>query len=75
MEKLLNAMQVADWLGWHVKTLYRKVRRNEIALNVVRLGSREVAFRPSDVEEFVRARVVVRTGSGRPQAKKKKVER
>jgi predicted DNA-binding transcriptional regulator AlpA len=72
MEKLLTAQQVADGLGWHVKTLYRKCRNNEIALNVVRLGSREIAFRTADVEQFVRDRVVIRTGSAKPQAKKRK---
>jgi predicted DNA-binding transcriptional regulator AlpA len=71
MEKLLSAQQVADGLGWHVKTLYRKCRNNEIALNVVRLGSREIAFRTADVEQFVRERVVIRTGAG-PQIRKKR---
>jgi predicted DNA-binding transcriptional regulator AlpA len=71
MDKLLSAQQVADGLGWHVKTLYRKCRDNEIALNVVRFGSREIAFRPADVEQFVRERVVIRTGAG-PEVRKKR---
>jgi hypothetical protein len=71
MERLLSAQQVADGFGWHVKTLYRKVRRNEIALNVVRPG-RGIAFRPSDVEQFLSARVVVRTGEVPPQPRPRK---
>jgi excisionase family DNA binding protein len=72
MEKLLSAQQVADGLGWHVKTLYRKVRRNEVALNFVRVGTRGMAFRPTDVERYISTHEVTRTGAGKPKKRVKK---
>jgi hypothetical protein len=72
MEKLLSAEQVADGLGWHIKTLYRKCRNNEIALNFVRVGTRGMAFRPSDVERYISTHEVTRTGTGRPKKRVKK---
>jgi predicted DNA-binding transcriptional regulator AlpA len=68
MEKLLSAAQVADHLGMHVKTLYRKLRNNEIALNFEQLHRRTIAFKPSEVERFLSLREIRRDGSG---AKKK----
>ena len=64
MEKLLSAQQVADHLGMHVKTLYRLLRDNQIALTFVRLHGRMIAFRPSDVEMYLGSREVVRNGAG-----------
>jgi excisionase family DNA binding protein len=49
MEKLMTAQQVADVVGMHVKTLYRLLRDNQIALTFVRKHGRMIAFRPSDV--------------------------
>jgi predicted DNA-binding transcriptional regulator AlpA len=68
MDKLLSAAQVADHLGMHVKTLYRKLRNNEIALNFEQLHRRIIAFKPSEVERFLSLREIRRDGSG---AKKK----
>ncbi len=64
MEKLLSAQQVADFLGMHPKTLYKRLRENRIALSFVRLSERSIAFRPKDVEMYVSTREVVRTGDG-----------
>jgi excisionase family DNA binding protein len=68
MEKLLSAAQVADHLGMHVKTLYKLVRNNEIALNFERIHGRTIAFKPSEVERFLSLREIRRDGAG---AKKK----
>lgn len=64
MEKLLSAQQVADHLGMHPKTLYKLLRENRIALNFVRLHGRMIAFRPRDVELYLGAHEVIRTGGG-----------
>ena len=64
MEKLLSAKQVADHLGMHLKTLYRALRENRIALKFVRLQARTIAFRPKDVKAYLVAREVDRTGGG-----------
>jgi predicted DNA-binding transcriptional regulator AlpA len=65
MEKLLSAQQVADHLGMHPKTLYKLLRENKIALNFIRLHGRMIAFRPKDVELYLGAHEVVRTGGGK----------
>jgi predicted DNA-binding transcriptional regulator AlpA len=70
MEKLLSAKQVADLLGMHPKTLYKRLRENRIALNFVRLSDKSIAFRPKDVETYLGTHEVVRVGGGK--AKKKK---
>ena len=64
MEKLMTAQQVADNLGMHVKTLYRLIRHNHIALTFVRKHGRMIAFRPSDVERYLGSHEVVRDGAG-----------
>jgi len=64
MEKLLSAQHVADHLGMHVKTLYKNLRDNTMALNFIRVHGRMVAFRPSDVENYLNDREIIRTGSG-----------
>lgn len=69
MEKLLSAQQVADLLGMHPKTLYKRLRENRIALNFVQLSGRSIAFRPKDVEMYLSTHEVVREGGGK--AKKK----
>jgi len=63
-DKLLSAQQVADYLGIHVKTLYKLLRENKIALNYVRVHGRMIAFRPAAVELYVRTHEIVRDGSG-----------
>jgi predicted DNA-binding transcriptional regulator AlpA len=68
MEKRLSAVQVADHLGMHPKTLYRLLRENKIALNFERIHGRAIAFKPSEVERFLSLREIRRDGSG---AKKK----
>ena len=70
MEKLLSAQQVANLLGMHPKTLYKRLRENRIALNFVRLSDRSIAFRPKDVETYLSTHEVVRVGGGK--AKKRK---
>ncbi|SRR5260370_15765175 len=70
MEKLLSAQEVADLLGMHPKTLYKRLRENRIALTFVRLSSRSIAFRPKEVETYLSTHEVVREGGGK--AKKKK---
>jgi excisionase family DNA binding protein len=62
--KLLSAQQVADYLGMHVKTLYKLLRENKIALSYVRVHGRMIAFRPAAVELYVSTHEVERTGSG-----------
>lgn len=62
-DKLLSAQQVADYLGMHIKTLYKLLRENRIALNYVRVG-RMMAFRPAALELYVSTHEVVRDGSG-----------
>jgi excisionase family DNA binding protein len=69
MDKLLSAQQVADHLGMHPKTLYKALRENRMALNFIRLG-RTIAFRPADVEAYLNAREVARTGDG-PRKRRK----
>jgi predicted DNA-binding transcriptional regulator AlpA len=71
MEKLLSAQQVADHLGMHPKTLYKRLRENRIALNFVRLHGRMIAFRPKDVELYLGAHEVIRTGGGTKKAQRK----
>jgi predicted DNA-binding transcriptional regulator AlpA len=74
MEKLLSAAQVADHLGIHVKTLYKQLRENKIAITYVQLQGKTIAFRPSEIERFLRTREVRKNGSGlkatRTKAKK-----
>jgi len=60
----MTAQQVADNLGMHVKTLYRLIRDNHIALTFVRKHGRMMAFRPSDVERYLGLHEVVRDGAG-----------
>jgi hypothetical protein len=48
----------------HPKTLYKALRENRIALNFGRLQARTIAFRPMDVEAYLAAREVNRTGDG-----------
>ncbi|MGB2665599.1 MAG: helix-turn-helix domain-containing protein [Candidatus Acidiferrum sp.] len=64
MEKLLSAQQVAEHLGMHPKTLYKALREDRIALKFIRVKGRSIAFRPRDVEAFLSAREVKRTGGG-----------
>jgi len=70
MEKLLTAGQVADHLGMHVKTLYRLLRDNEIALTFVRKHGRMIGFRPSAVERYLGSHEVVRDGAGSGKPRK-----
>ncbi len=69
MEKLLSAQQVAEHLGMHPKTLYKLLRENKIALNFIRLHGRMIAFRPKDVELYLGAHEVIRTGDGPKKGK------
>jgi excisionase family DNA binding protein len=64
MEKLLSAAQVAEHLGMHVKTLYKLVRNNEIALSFVQIHGRTIAFKPTEIEKYVSMREIRRDGSG-----------
>jgi excisionase family DNA binding protein len=75
MEKLLSARQVADHLGMHVKTLYRLLRNNEIALTFVRKHGRLIAFRPSDVERYLGSHEVVPNGAGLRKKKPRKPQK
>lgn len=70
MEKLLTAQQVADHLGMHVKTLYKLVRENQIALNFIRVNGRTIAFRPADVQRYLDEREVIRTGESPKKPRK-----
>ena len=70
MEKLLSAQHIADHLGMHVKTLYKLLRDNQIALNFIRIHDRMIAFRPSDVESYLQDRVVIRTGDSPKRPRK-----
>jgi excisionase family DNA binding protein len=70
MEKLMTAQQVADVVGMHVKTLYRLIRDNHIALTFVRKHGRMIAFRPSDVERYLSLHEVVRNGAGQRKPRK-----
>jgi excisionase family DNA binding protein len=69
MDKLLSAQQVADHLGLHVKTLYKLVRENRIALTFVRIHGRTMGFRPADVELFLGSHQVTRDGSNNSKPK------
>jgi excisionase family DNA binding protein len=71
VEKLLSAQQVADYLGIHVKTLYRQIRENTIALNFVQLG-RLIAFRPAAVEKYIETHEIRRDGLGKQRVSKTK---
>ena len=71
-EKLLSAQQVSEFLGMHVKTLYRLVRDNRIALNFVRLPGRAIAFRPSAVQTYIDTHEVTRDGAGKKRKKSTK---
>jgi excisionase family DNA binding protein len=70
MEKLLTAQQVADHLGMHVKTLYKLLRENQIALNFIRVNGRTIAFRPADVQRYLDEREVIRTGNSPKKPRK-----
>jgi excisionase family DNA binding protein len=72
MEKLLTAGQVADHLGIHVKTLYRLLRDNQIALTFIRKHGRMIGFRPTDVARYLDIREVNRTGDGPRKARPRK---
>jgi excisionase family DNA binding protein len=69
MEKLLTAGQVADHLGIHVKTLYRLLRDNQIALTFIRKHGRMIGFRPSDVGRYIDLHQVDRDGTA-PKVRK-----
>ena len=73
MEKLLSAQQVANHLGMHPKTLYKALRENRMALTFVRRG-RIILFRPKDVEAYLLAHQVNRTGDG-PRKRRKETVR
>lgn len=65
-EKLHSVRYVADVLDLHPKTLYRKLRGNEIDLDFIRpTGSRHIAIRQADLEEFLAKHCVKRDGSGK----------
>jgi excisionase family DNA binding protein len=70
MEKLLSAQQVADHLGMHPKTLYKALREDRIALKFIRVKGRSIAFRPRDVDAFLSAQEVNRTGGGMRKRRK-----
>ena len=70
MEKLLSAKHVADHLGMHIKTLYKMLRENRIALTFVRLTGNKIAFRPTEIQRFLEVREVNRDGSGTVRKKK-----
>ena len=72
MEKLLSASQVADGLGMHIKTLYRLLRENKIALTFIRKHGRMIAFRPSDVEKYLTTHEVTSNGAGLRKEKPRK---
>jgi len=72
MERLLSARHVAEYLGIHIKTLYKMLRENRIPLAFVRLTGNKIAFRPAEVERFIAAREVNRDGSGRVKKKTRK---
>jgi hypothetical protein len=44
--------------------LYKALREDRIALKFIRVKGRSIAFRPLDVEAFLKAREVTRTGGG-----------
>jgi excisionase family DNA binding protein len=71
VDKLLSSQQVADHLGMHVKTLYKLLRENKLALNFIRVHGRTIAFRPSDVELFLGSHEVIRDGSSLKNKKRK----
>jgi hypothetical protein len=75
MEKLLTAQQVADHLGMHIKTLYRALRENTIALNYIQKSPRRFGFRPTDVQRYLDDREVVRTGDSPRKPRKAKTNR
>ncbi|HEY0705134.1 MAG TPA: helix-turn-helix domain-containing protein [Candidatus Acidoferrales bacterium] len=70
MEKLLSAKHVADHLGIHIKTLYRLLRENRIALTFVQIHARTIAFKPSELERYIKSHEVLRDGSGKPKKRK-----
>ena len=70
MEKLLTAGQVAEHLGMHVKTLYRLVRDNQIALPFIRKHGRMIGFRPSDVVMYLDLNQVNRDGTSPSKPRK-----
>jgi len=72
MEKLLSAKHVSEYLGMHIKTLYKMLRENRIPLTFVRLTGNRIAFRPAEVERFLAAREVNRDGSGQVRKKIRK---
>ena len=72
MEKLLSAQHVADHLGMHVKTLYKLLRENKIALTFIRVHGRVIAFRPADVERYLGSHEVTRDGSGLAKGRPRK---
>jgi excisionase family DNA binding protein len=65
MEKLLNASETAAILGVHIKTLYKMLRQNKVEMTFIRVGSGVIRFRPSEVERYLSACEVIRTGSGK----------
>ena len=73
MEKLLSARQVAEHLGMHPKTLYKALRGNRMALKFIRRG-RTIVFRPRDVEAYLMAHEVMRTGDGPRKRRKESFE-
>lgn len=70
MEKLLTADQVADYLGMHPKTLYKKLRENTMALTFIKLPGRNIAFRPQDVECYIEMHEMRRDGTGAQKKRK-----
>ncbi len=70
MEKLLSARQVAEHLGMHVKTLYRLLRDNQIALPFIRKHGRMIGFRPSDIRIYLDLHQVNRDGTSPSKPRK-----
>jgi excisionase family DNA binding protein len=60
-EQLLTVSQVAEWLGRHPKTIYKLTETNQLPF--VRLGTKSIRFRPTDIERYIAGSTVPARGS------------
>jgi len=72
VDRLLTAQQVADHFGIHIKTLYKLIRENRMALTFIRMPGNRIAFRPADVQRYLECHEVNLTGEGKSKKRNRK---
>jgi excisionase family DNA binding protein len=67
---LLSPQEVAEELGMHVRTLYKRIRENTISLNPTQTSTARYGFTREEVDKYKSTHTLIRDGSGKPKKKK-----